>query len=143
MDGFQITSGGKGTSPQPNLIENLPTAGTDILAERVPDATKLLSSVFETDPVITYMLCSMTPETRLAYLPKYFNALLTAAAMNQASFDEIDDWKACGVLMSPGHRVDNPFTIIQAGFLPMLWNIGVRGCQVILRILASLSSADM
>lgn len=81
------------------------------------------------------MLCSMNPEARLAYLPKYFDALLTAAAMNQASFDEIDDWKACGVLMPPGCRVDNPFTIIQAGFIPMLWNIGIRGCQVCFAVL--------
>jgi hypothetical protein len=72
----------------------------------------------------------MTPEARLAYLPKYFDALLTAAAMNNATFDEVDGWKACGVFMPPGCRVDNPWTILQAGFIPMLWNIGVGGCRV-------------
>jgi hypothetical protein len=72
----------------------------------------------------------MTLEARLAYLPKYFDGLLTAASMNQAKFEEADDWKACGVLMPPGCRVDNPLTIIQAGFISMLWNVGIGGCQV-------------
>ena len=72
----------------------------------------------------------MTPEARLAYLPKYFDVLLTAAAMNNAIFDEADDWKACGVLMPPGCRVDNTWTLIPAGFFPMLWNIGVGNCKV-------------
>ena len=103
---------------------------TDNQPERVEAATKLLSSIFGTDPVITYILCSMKPETRLAYLPKYFSALLTAAGMNKAIFDEADDWKCCGVLMPPKRRVDNPWTILQAGFIPMLWNVGVGGCQV-------------
>ena len=72
----------------------------------------------------------MKPEARLAYLPKYFKRLLTAAAMNKALFHEADDWKCCGVLMPPGCRVDNPLTLLPAGFIPMLWNIGIGGCQV-------------
>lgn len=72
----------------------------------------------------------MSPDARLAYLPKYFDGLLTAAALNKASFAEVDNWKCCGVLMPPGCRVDNIWTILPAGFIPMLWNIGVGGVQV-------------
>ena len=72
----------------------------------------------------------MSHKARLAYLPKYFDGLLTAAAMNNAIFDETEGWKSCGVLMPPGCRVDNPLTMLPAGFIPMLWNIGVGGCQV-------------
>jgi hypothetical protein len=72
----------------------------------------------------------MSPEARLAYIPNYFDGLLTAAAMNNAIFDEAGDWKSCGVLMPPGCRVDNPLTFLPAGFISMLWNIGVGGCQV-------------
>jgi hypothetical protein len=50
--------------------------------------------------------------------------------MNHGEFAEADDWKCCGVLMPPGSRVDNTWTLLPAGFIPMLWNIGVRGCQV-------------
>jgi hypothetical protein len=96
----------------------------------VKEAAQLLSKAFEEDPVITYMLSSMDKQDRLAYLPKYFNALLTAAAMNGGRFDEADGWKACGVLIPPGHRVDNPWTFLPAGFLSMLWKVGISGCRV-------------
>lgn len=76
------------------------------------------------------MLSSMDREDRLAYLPKYFSSLLTAAAMNGGMFDEANNWKTGGVLMPPGHRVDNPWTILPAGFIPMLWTIGISGCKV-------------
>ena len=76
------------------------------------------------------MLSGMSAQARIAYLPQYFAVLLKAAGMNNAIFDDAADWKACGVLMPPGKRVDNPWTILPAGFLPMLWNIGVGGCKV-------------
>ena len=76
------------------------------------------------------MLSSMGHEARLAYLPKYFDSLLTAAAMNNAVFHEVGGWRGCGVLMPPGYRVDNIWTMLPAGFIPMLWKIGIGGCQV-------------
>ena len=72
----------------------------------------------------------MSTEKRLAYLPKYFDALLTAAALNKATFEEVDDWSSCSVMMMPGYRVDNPWTFLPSGIIPMLWNIGVKGCAV-------------
>lgn len=97
---------------------------------RVPPAAALLAPLFVTDPVITYMLCNMPAAARTAYMPAYFQALLTAAALNRATFEEVGDWSAAGVLMPPGAKVDNLWTILQAGFLGVLWNLGVGGCRV-------------
>jgi hypothetical protein len=72
----------------------------------------------------------MSDEERIGYLPAYFTALLTAASMNRAIFDEVEGWKSCGVLMPPECRVDNPWTLLPAGFIPMLWKIGFGGCKV-------------
>lgn len=76
------------------------------------------------------MLSSMPFSERANYMPKYFQSLLTAAALNHASFHEIGDWQSAGILMPPGARVDNPFTILQSGFLSVLWQLGVSGCRV-------------
>lgn len=82
------------------------------------------------DPTITYLLSSLTAEKRDAYRPKFFHAILAAAGMNGASFDEADGWKSCGVLMPPGSRIDQLSTAILAGFVSVLWSIGLGGCQV-------------
>ena len=80
------------------------------------------------------MLCSMpTRSARLAYLPDYFQTLLKAAALNDASFDAIGPdgkYEACAVLMPPGKRVDNTWTLIPAGFFGCLWRLGWSGCKV-------------
>jgi hypothetical protein len=76
----------------------------------------------------------MSKEQRLAYLPKYFSALLTAAALSHASFEEVGDWKSCGVLVPPSCKIDNPFTLLPAGFLSVLWTIGIGGCQACSRL---------
>jgi hypothetical protein len=92
--------------------------------------------IFATDPVITYMLCSMRSQAaRLAYLPDYFTTLLKAAALNGGSFDAIEDphggdYEACAVLIPPGKRVDNPWTLLPAGFVGCLWRLGWGGCKV-------------
>ncbi|CZR67316.1 uncharacterized protein PAC_17215 [Phialocephala subalpina] len=96
--------------------------------ELVQQASALYADSFRTDPVITYILHNIPEAKRLAYLPKYFDALITAAALNDASFTEIDEFKCCVTMMPPGKKVDNPFTMIQAGLLSMLWNIGWGPC---------------
>jgi hypothetical protein len=72
----------------------------------------------------------MSPAQRSAYLPSYLSALLKAAALNSATFDEANDWASCGVLMPPGKRVDNPWTMLQAGLVGMAWKVGRGGCMV-------------
>ena len=50
--------------------------------------------------------------------------------MNNAIFGEVDGFKCCGVLLPPGCRVDNFWTLIPAGILRLLWNVGISGCWV-------------
>lgn len=142
MAEIKITSGGKGKGISfrwhllRSILHELSLPGTEeARTERVQNATEVLSKAFETDPTITFLLNSMSHEQRLKYLPKYFSALVSAAALNHASIEEVDDWKSCGVLVPPGYKIDNPFTLLPAGFLSVLWTIGIGGCQACLRIL--------
>ena len=129
-----VTTGGKGlpVSHSLNFPHSLPVANP--CPERLAPTVSLYVPVFANDPVITYMLCSMPSQSaRLAYLPNYFQALLKAATLNGASFDAIGPdgkYEACAVLMPPGKRVDNTWTLIPAGFLGCLWRLGWGGCKV-------------
>jgi hypothetical protein len=137
-----ITTGGKGTYPSPPHKNAPPHKPKPLLlpktnlphppppTDRLPQATTLLSLAFATDPVITYLLHSMSATARAAYLPSYFSALLKAASLNGARFDEAGEWGSCGVLVPPGKRVDNFWTLVPAGFVGMLGRIGVGGCWV-------------
>ena len=106
----------------------------NLCPERLAPTVSLYVTVFANDPVINYMLCSMpTQSARLAYLPGYFQTLLKAAALNDASFDAIgrdSKYEACAVLLPPGKRVDNTWTLIPAGFFGCLWRLGWDGCKV-------------
>jgi hypothetical protein len=76
------------------------------------------------------MLHSMPAAERAAYLPNYFSVLLKAAALNGATFEEANGWASCGVLVPPGKRVDNFWTLLPAGFAGMAWRVGRGGCMV-------------
>ena len=73
----------------------------------------------------------MLPASKqLSYRRSLFDVLLTAGGLNGAAFNEADGWQSCAVLMHPGRRIDNPFTLVQSGFFSILWNLGVKGCAV-------------
>ncbi|KAJ5988580.1 hypothetical protein N7481_003790 [Penicillium waksmanii] len=85
--------------------------------------------VFDTDPVIAYMLLDMSLEERLAYLPTYWSTLVRSALMNGALITEADGWKAASVIIPPGKGIDNVWTLLYAGFLCVLWKIGISGSK--------------
>ncbi|UNI13365.1 hypothetical protein JDV02_000115 [Purpureocillium takamizusanense] len=95
----------------------------------VAPAAAVLAPVFEDDPAITYVLNSLPRQERIAYLPAYFTALLTAAALNRAVFYEAASWQCTSVVMPPGEDVGNPWTLIPAGLVDMLRRIGFGGCK--------------
>ncbi|KAK3075256.1 hypothetical protein LTR53_001621 [Teratosphaeriaceae sp. CCFEE 6253] len=97
--------------------------------DRVHRCSNLYKDAFKDDPVLTYMLCNLSPEARHAYLYTYFTSLLTASALNGGIFEEADDWSSCSVLIPPGKRVDNPWTLLPAGILGILFRIGFAGCR--------------
>lgn len=56
--------------------------------------------------------------------------LLKASALNDGSFQEANDWSCAAVWMPPGKRIDNPWTVFQAGLMGVLFKLGIRGCRV-------------
>ncbi|MCJ1231965.1 hypothetical protein MMC12_008645, partial [Toensbergia leucococca] len=108
---------------------------------RIEAATALLSEAFEDDPTIVYLLSFPTKAQQLAYTPTYFRTLLTAAALNNASIDEVDDWKSCGIMMPPDSSLTNPLTLIPAGFASVIWTLGLGGLQRMLWEMSPLTSA--
>lgn len=109
--------------------------------ERTQQAAELLSVAFSTDPVITYLLNMLPASKQLSYRRSLFDTLLTAGGLNGATFNEADGWQSCAVLMHPGQRVDNPFTLVQSGLFSVLWNLGVKGCVRMLFEYTSLTDA--
>ena len=93
-------------------------------------------------------------QARTAYLPHWFRVLMKASSMNGGIFEDIQDpsltksmadrggspekdlsgikYQCASVLMPPGKKVDNIWTIVPAGFFPVLWNLGWSGCQKML-----------
>lgn len=108
-------------------MEEITTGGNTL----IPAATSLLATAFAHDPITTYVLCSMTTSQRIAYLPKYYRALLTAAILNGGEIAAIvrDDgvWKAGGVIMPPGKEVHSLGNMVEAGTARVMWDIGLRG----------------
>jgi len=101
--------------------------------ERILQAADLYQATFRDDPVITYMLCGFNTQQRHDYLREYFTRLTTAAALNSATFEEASDWASASVILPPGKRIDNPWTLVPAGFFQVLWKLGFAGCNRMLR----------
>jgi hypothetical protein len=99
---------------------------TDLLSS----VAELNGRVFDTDPVITYMLLDLSEKERLAYLPTYWSTLIKSALLNDAIITEADGVKAASVLIPPGRYVDNIWTLLCAGFLGVLWRTGFPGLKV-------------
>jgi ribosomal protein S18 acetylase RimI-like enzyme len=100
--------------------------------ERVAQAADLYQHAFRDDPAIAY-ITGLDTQQRHAYLREYFTCLNTAAALNAATFEEADNWASASVSLPPGKRIDNPWTLVPAGFLQVLWKLGIAGCNRMLR----------
>ena len=122
---IKIAAGGKGDSP----IVNRNTIELTKSPEYLSKSSDVLARTFTEDPVIMFMMSSLPEPARLAYLPAYMHSLLKAASLNSAIFEEANDFACCAVWMPPGKRVDNPFTLIQAGFIQCLLRLGIGGCK--------------
>lgn len=106
------------------------TMDTDKTTGMLSSVAALNGRVFDTDPVIAYMLLGMSQQERLAYLPTYWTALIKSALLNHAVITEADGWKAASVMIPPGGYIDNAWTLLWAGFLGVLWRIGLPGVKV-------------
>lgn len=95
---------------------------------RIPQTTSLYALAFRSDPVITYILCNLPEPQRHAYLEEYFTRIATAAGLNNAIFEEAENFSSISIIIPPGCSVDNPWTLIPAGLFSVLWKLGVAGC---------------
>jgi GNAT superfamily N-acetyltransferase len=95
---------------------------------RIPATASLYATAFRSDPVITYLLSTLSPPERHAYLEEYFTRLATAAGLNDAIFEEAEDFSSISIVLPPGKSVDNPWTLIPAGLFSVLWRLGWKGC---------------
>ncbi|ELR06499.1 hypothetical protein VC83_08488 [Pseudogymnoascus destructans] len=93
--------------------------------ERVPPAVAVLAPAFAEDPLLTYLLNSLDPVARRAYLPAYFTALLTQATLNGAYVLEHSSWESCMTVLPPGRKLENPFTLLQSGLVGVLRKVGL------------------
>ncbi|KAF4555211.1 Hypothetical protein D9617_3g022830 [Elsinoe fawcettii] len=97
--------------------------------ERMHSAAALYAKVFRDDPVLNYMMCDLTAEQHRNYFYTYFTCLMKASALNGGLFQETGDWKSASIIIPPGRRVDNPWTLISAGMLGMLYQLGFGGLK--------------
>jgi len=109
--------------------------------ECVHQASDLYKDAFRDDPVFIYMLSRLTDEERYSNLYTYFRGLMTASALNGGIFEEAEDWSSCSVLIPPGKRADNPWTLLPSGILRLLWMLGIAGCRKMLVEFTGLSDA--
>lgn len=96
--------------------------------ERLKQTAALYAEAFRDDPAIAYVLGNLSVSQRHAYLHEYFTRIGTAAALNDAVFEEAENFSSITIIMLPGKRVDNPWTLIPAGVFQVLWKIGFAGC---------------
>ncbi len=101
--------------------------------EAVDVAVATLAPAFEHDPVVTYMINNLTPESkRIAYIPSLFTSFLTASTLNNGFILSTPDNSACVVVLPPGEDPANPLTWYQSGVLGLIWTVGWSGIQRII-----------
>ncbi|KAJ0115560.1 hypothetical protein J7T55_010382 [Diaporthe amygdali] len=93
--------------------------------ERVDRTVQALTPAFRGDPVYTWLLHTSNSSDHESVRFKLLRAFLTQCALNNGLFIEVDDYGSCGLLIPPGAAAENPWTLLQAGIIPALWNIGL------------------
>ncbi|KAF2814352.1 uncharacterized protein BDZ99DRAFT_380243, partial [Mytilinidion resinicola] len=94
----------------------------------VESATELFSKAFESDPTIAYCLANLTQKQRDDCRPRVIRAIITAATLNAGTIDEVNDWKCCGAVLTPGHMMDDFMSLIRSGMPFAMWSMGFWGC---------------
>ena len=93
-------------------------------------AADILADAFSQDPAYTYFFHDVPQDQRQARRRRAMGGFVKACTLNEGEILEAGDWGSCGILMPPGQRAENPFTLIQAGLIPMIINVGLTHCKV-------------
>ncbi|KFY85193.1 hypothetical protein V498_07753 [Pseudogymnoascus sp. VKM F-4517 (FW-2822)] len=134
------SKGSSGSSGSKDFAEYPAPQGISIggKKERVAPAVAVLAPAFAEDPILTYVLNTLDPVARRAYLPTYFTALLTQATLNGAYVLEHSNWESCMTVLPPGKKIENPFTLLQSGLVGVLRKVGL---SCVKRMLGEFESA--
>ena len=112
--------------------------------ESVDAAVKTLTEAFATDPVVHYMLNSLSDEERKSYMPTLFTAFLNACTLNNGTIYSIgtnESHSACVTFLPPGSDMANPWTWYSSGMLSVIWKLGFGGIKRILKGYAAAADA--
>lgn len=93
-------------------------------------SAETIAMIFKDDPLIRYFTSSLSKEAHYAYMAPYIYRILKAATLNNAIFQEANDWSCCAVWLLPGARIDGFLTIIRAGIIQCLFKLGIGGVKV-------------
>lgn len=93
-------------------------------------AAEVLAAAFEEDPTYAYFFHDVPKEKRLEGRRKVMGGFAKASALNEGEIIEAADWGACGILLPPGRKAENPWTLIQAGLIQMVLSVGLSRCKV-------------
>ncbi|KAI8623196.1 hypothetical protein F5Y19DRAFT_493189 [Xylariaceae sp. FL1651] len=106
--------------------------------ELIPYAIPVLTAAFRNDPVFNYFMGALSEEERRSFLPAFLTALVKAGTLNSGIILEVSAWGCCSVMLPPGKKPDNPFTLIPAGLPSMIMKLKLKGIK---RILIEFTSA--
>ncbi|KAK3361611.1 hypothetical protein B0T24DRAFT_111586 [Lasiosphaeria ovina] len=93
--------------------------------EYLGKTTEVMTQTFLGDPLYTWLLQAHAADKQEPVLFRLLTAFLTACALNHGLFLEADGFGCCAVLMPPGRKADNPWTMIPAGVVQGLFTIGI------------------
>ncbi|KAL2257509.1 hypothetical protein VTK26DRAFT_85 [Humicola hyalothermophila] len=107
---------------------NQPETGRQITCkgkEYIDRTAEVLTEAFYGDPVFTWLLLDYPLAEQKPVLARLLRFFFAAASLNKAIFLEVDGFGCAAVLMPPGCRVDNPWTMIPAGLIPSIFHLGL------------------
>lgn len=73
---------------------------------------------------------ALSEEERKQHLPELLLVFLKAGFLNRGIIFEVSSWGCCAMILPPGKRVDNPRTILQAGFIRVALLLKSTGIKV-------------
>ncbi|OTB04118.1 hypothetical protein M426DRAFT_321216 [Hypoxylon sp. CI-4A] len=94
--------------------------------EHVNDVVQVMASIFQEDPVYTWLLYHIPLPERPATLVNLLQGFITQGTLNHGICIEADNFGACGLFMPPGTNIANPWTLLQAGLIGGLFTVGPR-----------------
>lgn len=102
----------------------------NIPVDAIDRTVELLTSAFYADPVYRWFLHDFPLSQYPNILPKFFRPFLVQALLNDALLIEAGNSSSCGLIVPPGSRLENPWTILQAGLMPAVWNVGIGTLKI-------------